>query len=74
MILSIYGIRLTPKIRGTPDFRGRGPRNQGYLFAKILKFTNVKCQKILKYHSLIRFKRIFFLAHLEVCSFESWSF
>ena len=21
---SIYGIRLTPKIRGTPDFRGRG--------------------------------------------------
>ena len=46
---SIYGIRLTPKIRGTPDFRGRGPRNQGYLFAKMLKLTNVKCQKILKY-------------------------
>ena len=48
---AIYGIRLTPKIRGTPDFRGRGPRNQGYLFTKMLKLINVKCQKILKYHS-----------------------
>ena len=34
---SILGIRLYPKIRGTPDFRG--PRNQRYLYAKILKKT-----------------------------------